>query len=415
MGLFPFREGARMAFFSLWSNRLRTFLSLLGISIGIFTVITVFTLVDSWELQIRSSLANLGNDVVYVEKWPWGFNSEYPWWKYMARPQPSYREFLELQQRSRNRAKVAMMVDLELDKLTAPGRVRNQVKAFAVSHDYPQLRSFELEQGRFFQPSESAAGARRVVLGAQLAKDLFGSSELAIGRSIRASGQKALVVGVVRLEGNNSANTSLDEVVLLPLQWLRKTKGSRFEDFYPLLITKPGPGVPASEFKAELKGHMRAIRRLSPRKEDNFALNQLSLIANQLQNTFATLGIIGWLVGGFSLLVGGFGIANIMFVSVYERTPQIGIQMALGARRSFVILQFLIESVVLSLMGGIVGLIGVGLMVLALNAWLDQELVLLWKNVTTACVISALIGLIAGVLPAVRAGRMDPVEAIRQS
>ena len=96
-----------MAFFSLWSNRLRTFLSLLGISIGIFTVITVFTLVDSWELQIRSSLANLGNDVVYVEKWPWGFNSEYPWWKYMARPQPSYREFVELQQRSRNRAKVA--------------------------------------------------------------------------------------------------------------------------------------------------------------------------------------------------------------------------------------------------------------------------------------------------------------------
>jgi putative ABC transport system permease protein len=173
--------------------------------------------------------------------------------------------------------------------------------------------------------------------------------------------------------------------------------------------------VPASEFKAELKGHMRAIRRLSPRKEDNFALNQLSLIANQLQNTFATLGIIGWLVGGFSLLVGGFGIANIMFVSVYERTPQIGIQMALGARRSFVILQFLIESVVLSLMGGIVGLVGVGLLVLVLNAWLDQELVLLWQNVATACVISALIGLIAGVLPAVRAGRMDPVEAIRQS
>jgi putative ABC transport system permease protein len=173
--------------------------------------------------------------------------------------------------------------------------------------------------------------------------------------------------------------------------------------------------VPASEFKAELKGHMRAIRRLSPRKEDNFALNQLSLIANELQNTFATLGIIGWLVGGFSLLVGGFGIANIMFVSVYERTPQIGIQMALGAQRSFVILQFLIESVVLSLMGGIVGLMGVGLMILVLNAWLDQELVLLWKNVTTACVISALIGLIAGVLPAVRAGRMDPVEAIRQS
>jgi putative ABC transport system permease protein len=415
MGLFPLREGARMAVFSLWSNRLRTFLSLLGISIGIFTVITVFTLVDSWELQIRSSLANLGNDVVYVEKWPWGFNSEYPWWKYMARPQPSYREFGELQRRSRNRAKIAMMVDFEMDQLTVPGRERQQVKAYAVSHDYPVLRSFELEQGRFFQPGESASGARCVVLGAKVAEDLFGSAELAIGRNLRAMGQQALVVGIVRLEGNNSANTSLDDVVLLPLQWLRKTKGSRFEEFYPLLMAKPGPGVPFSEFKGELRGNMRAIRRLAPRKEDNFAFNQLSLIATQLQSTFATLGIIGWLVGGFSLLVGGFGIANIMFVSVYERTPQIGIQMALGARRSFVILQFLIESVVLSLMGGILGLVGVGITVLALNATLDQELVLLWKNVTTACVISALIGLIAGVLPAVRAGRMDPVEAIRQS
>ncbi len=134
-----------------------------------------------------------------------------------------------------------------------------------------------------------------------------------------------------------------------------------------------------------------------------------------MQATFATIGIIGWLVGGFSLLVGGFGIANIMFVSVYERTPQIGIQMALGAQRAFVVLQFLIESVTLSLIGGLLGMLGVVLLVFALNAGMDLGLELMWSNVLKAGLISLLIGLVAGVWPALRAGRMDPVEAMRQA
>jgi putative ABC transport system permease protein len=411
---FPTVEGLRMAMFSLWSNRLRTFLSLLGISIGIFTVITVFTLVDSWELKFRNSLSNLGNEVVYVEKWPWAFNSEYPWWKYMSRPQPSYREFQELQRRSSGKADVALFVDFELERLQGGREELSKIKALAVSQLYPELREFELENGRFFQPSESAGGSRVVLLGSGIAEELFGSADKALDKKVRCLGQRATVIGVIRKEGNNPINTSLDEAILLPVNWLRKVKGQSFEDFYPLLMAKPRGTIPFEEFKAELRGKMRAIRRLSPRREDNFALNQLSLLANQLQATFATIGIIGWIVGGFSLLVGGFGIANIMFVSVYERTPQIGVQMALGSRRSFVILQFLLESVVLSLLGGIIGLVAVGLLVLVLNAIMDLNLTLMWHNVLNAAVISSIIGLVAGIWPAMRAGDMDPVEAMRQ-
>jgi len=403
-----------MAMFSLWSNRLRTFLSLLGISIGIFTVITVFTLVDSWEMKIRSSLSNLGNEVIYVEKWPWAFNSEYPWWKYMSRPQPSYREFQELQKRSNDKADIALFVDFELDRLKGGREELSKIKALAVSQLYPELREFELENGRFFHPSESSAGARVVLLGSGIAQELFGSPEKALDQKVRCLGQSATVLGVVRKEGNNAINTSLDEVILLPVNWLRKVKGQSFEDFYPLLMAKPRGKIPFEEFKAELRGKMRSIRRLSPRQEDNFALNQLSFLANQLQATFATIGIIGWIIGGFSLLVGGFGIANIMFVSVYERTPQIGVQMALGSRRSFVILQFLLESVVLSLLGGMMGLIAVGLLVAVLNAVMDLGLVLMWHNMFNGAAISSFIGLVAGIWPALRAGRMDPVEAMRQ-
>lgn len=411
---FPLVEGSRMALFSLWSNRLRTFLSLLGISIGIFTVITVFTLVDSWELKFKNSLSNLGNEVIYVEKWPWAFNSEYPWWKYLSRPQPSYREFQELQKRSEGKAEIALFVDFELDRIKGGREELSKIKALAVSQLYPELREFELANGRFFHPSESNTGARVVLLGSGIAQELFGSADRALGQRVRCLGQSATVLGVIRKEGNNSINTSLDEAILLPVNWLRKVKGQSFEDYYPLLMAKPKGQIPFEEFKAELRGRMRSIRRLPPRREDNFALNQLSLLANQLQATFATIGIIGWIVGGFSLLVGGFGIANIMFVSVYERTPQIGVQMALGSQRSFVILQFLLESVVLSLLGGMMGLLAVAGLVAALNAFMDLGLTLMWHNVFLAAAISSVIGLVAGIWPALRAGRMDPVEAMRQ-
>jgi putative ABC transport system permease protein len=406
------QEGFLFAVAALWGNRLRTVLSLLGITIGIFAVISVFTFVDSWEMRIRSSLSSLGDEVVYLEKWPWAFGSDYAWWKYMSRPVASYREFELLRERTTTAAAMTMTTGLNGNTAKAGSLSVNSAKVNAVSHDYQDLRSFELTAGRYFSATESQLGSRVVVMGASVAEALFPGIN-PIGREIQVIGQKLRVIGVLAKEGNNAINMSLDNEFLVPLNLVRKVRGGDFAKLYPLIMIQPKANIPVNELKAEVRGHMRAIRRIRPTEEDNFALNQVSFLANQLGQLFSALTVIGWLVGGFSILVGGFGIANIMFVSVYERTSQIGIQKALGAKRYFILLQFLIESVVLSLMGGLLGLLVVWLMTLLATHGFDLELTLTGGNVLLAISVSVIIGVIAGLLPALRASRMDPVEAIR--
>jgi len=402
----------RFALHALWSNRLRTFLSLLGITIGIFAVISVFTFVDSWNLKIRSSLANLGDDVVYVEKWPWEFGGDYPWWKYMNRPSAQFREMEWLRSRTKSARAVTMTYNLDGGTATAGDLGMNNASVRAVAPDYHLLRSFELESGRYFHNSELDRGSRSIVLGARAANELFPDGN-ALGKPVKVMGQRFRVVGVLAAEGNNALGTSLDEELLVPLNFIRQVKGNRLNEVNPLILAAPVEGVPVAELKAELRGHLRAFRRLKPTQDDNFAVNQVSFLANQLDMLFASMRLIGWLIGGFSMLVGGFGIANIMFVSVFERIGQIGIQKAMGARNGFILWQFLVESMILSLLGGLLGVILVEVMARLAAALMEEELNLTLDNIVLALGVSTLIGIIAGLLPAIRASRLDPVEAIR--
>ena len=405
-------EGIRFALHALWSNRLRTFLSLLGITIGIFAVISVFTFVDSWNLKIRSSLANLGDDVVYVEKWPWEFGGDYPWWKYMNRPSAQFREMEWLRSSTKSARAVTMTYNLDGGTATAGDLGMNNASVRAVAPDYHLLRSFELESGRYFHNSELDRGSRSIVLGARAANELFPDGN-ALGKPVKVMGQRFRVVGVLAAEGNNALGTSLDEELLVPLNFIRQVKGNRLNEVNPLILAAPVEGVPVAELKAELRGHLRAFRRLKPTQDDNFAVNQVSFLANQLDMLFASMRLIGWLIGGFSMLVGGFGIANIMFVSVFERIGQIGIQKAMGARNGFILWQFLVESMILSLLGGLLGVILVEVMARLAAALMEEELNLTLDNIVLALGVSTLIGIIAGLLPAIRASRLDPVEAIR--
>jgi putative ABC transport system permease protein len=405
-------EGMRFALHALWSNRLRTFLSLLGITIGIFAVISVFTFVDSWNLKIRSSLANLGDDVVYVEKWPWEFGGDYPWWKYMNRPSAQFREMEWLRSSTKSARAVTMTYNLDGGTATAGDLGMNNASVRAVAPDYHLLRSFELESGRYFHNSELDRGSRSIVLGARAANELFPDGN-ALGKPVKVMGQRFRVVGVLAAEGNNALGTSLDEELLVPLNFIRQVKGNRLNEVNPLILAAPVEGVPVAELKAELRGHLRAFRRLKPTQDDNFAVNQVSFLANQLDMLFASMRLIGWLIGGFSMLVGRFGIANIMFVSVFERIGQIGIQKAMGARNGFILWQFLVESMILSLLGGLLGVILVEVMARLAAAFMEEELNLTLDNIVLALGVSTLIGIIAGLLPAIRASRLDPVEAIR--
>lgn len=405
-------EGLRFALHALWSNRLRTFLSLLGITIGIFAVISVFTFVDSWNRKIRSSLSSLGDDVVYIQKWPWEFGGDYPWWKYMNRPSTQFREMEWLRSRTQSARAVTMTYNLDGGNATAGDLSMGAITVRAVAADFQLLRAFDLQSGRYFHSSELDRGSRSLILGARAAEELFPAGN-ALGKQVNVMGQRLRVVGVLVAEGNNALGTSLDQEFLVPLNLIRRIKGNNLDEANPMILAGPAEGIPVAELKAELRGHLRAFRRLKPTQEDNFAINQVSFLANQLEMLFASMRLIGWLIGGFSMLVGGFGIANIMFVSVFERIGQIGIQKAMGARNGFIMWQFLVESMILSLMGGVLGVILVEVMARLASALLDEELMLTFDNIVLALGVSTLIGVVAGLLPALRASRLDPVEAIR--
>jgi putative ABC transport system permease protein len=406
------RESILFAFHALSVNKLRTILSLLGITIGIFTIILVFTIVDSLEKNVRQSVESLGENVVFVQKWPWTFGPDYPWWKYLQRPLPSYKEMEQLKERSVLAEAFSFQVFLSGKAIKFLGNSVENASITGVSHDFDRIKAFNLEAGRYFTEHESAAGSAIAIIGSEVKTNLFGDIE-PVGREIEALGRKLTVIGTFEKEGSSLLGNSLDDVVLIPVNFARNIMNLRAEELGPLIQVEGKPGVTNAELQDELRMLMRSIRRLRPLEEDDFALNESKLIGNQVEQLFDVIGVAGWIIGGFSILVGGFGIANIMFVSVRERTNQIGIQKSLGAKRYFILVQFLSEAVTLSIIGGIIGLILVFTAALIGTNLLNFDLTLSLANVIRGLVISGLIGIISGFIPAWTAARLDPVEAIR--
>lgn len=408
-----FRESVLFAINALIVNKLRTFLSLLGISIGIFTIITVFTFVDYIENNVQSSVQKLGNDVVYVQKWPWAFGNDYPWWKYFNRPNPSYRDFESLNRRVDPSKIKALAFEIDITNKTAKYRSNSveNVNIIATSIEFSNVRTLEFDRGRYFTANESRSGKNYVILGHNISEALFGQGD-PIGKEIKLMNRKLKVIGVTIKEGEDILDNSMDNQVLIPINFARNLVDVRADRYQPQIIVKAHDGVELAEVNDELKNHLRAIRRLAPREEDDFALNQASMLSIQMESLFGVVNVAGWIIGGFSILVGGFGIANIMFVSVKERTNVIGIQKSLGAKNYFILLQFLSESVVLCLLGGGIGLLLVWLVTLVANL-LNFGLFLSFSNIVLGLSVSVIIGLVSGYLPAQSAANLDPVEAIR--
>jgi putative ABC transport system permease protein len=406
-----FKESFKFALDSLLANKLRTFLSLLGITIGIFAIISVFTMVDSIRNNIDKSISSLGDQVIYIQKWPWEFSSDYQWWEYMNRPATAYPELEMVRDRCKLMSASAFLIQtdvtLEFESASTEG-----VKISAVSDEYDRIKSFELENGRYFSESELRTGRNHVVIGAAVAEALFGNSN-PIGKSIRLRGDKVEVIGVFKKEGQNILDFGLDNGAIVPLNYARNIIDIRRDQLNPHIAVKAAEGVSNEALIDELTGIMRSIRRLKPKELNNFALNETKLLSNGFASLISIVNIAGGVIGFFSILVGGFGIANIMFVSVKERTNIIGIQKALGAKNYFILLQFLFESMMLSILGGIIGLLIIFLLALSLSAALDMEIGLSFKNLSLGILISTVIGLIAGIAPALSASRLDPVEAMR--
>lgn len=405
-------ESFNFAWQALRSNVLRTALSLLGVTVGIFSIIAVYTVVDSLEKSIKQSLSFLGDKVLYVQKWPWSFGPDYPWWKYMNRPIPNLEEFRFLEKKATNASAVAIMVDKNNVTLKAGNLSMAGADVSGVSHSYEKVSDVLLTQGRYFSVQESERAQNVAIIGDQISKDLFPRGN-AIGGVISVKGLKLNVIGVMKREGESFlGGNSKDVECLIPYGYFSKIYKVGKNASEPTISLK-GYEDDANlvALEDELRALMRAKRSIKPREEDSFALNRPEMIASAIGGIFGVLNIFGGVIGGLSILVGAFGIANIMFVSVKERTNIIGIQKSLGAKNYFILFQFLFEAVFLSVLGGIVGLFLVYLITTIPQDSL--ELVLSTSNIVIGLSISSIVGMLSGIIPAYIASRMDPVEAIR--
>lgn len=404
-------ESITFAFNSLKVNKLRTLLSLLGITIGIFLVILVFTLVDSLEHKIRSSIDTLGNDAVFIQKWPWGFGGEYPWWKYYQRPVPGIDEMEKLKDRTHTATSMAFMISTQREVHFNDKKMEG-ASIIASSYDYKDLMPLKIERGRYLTSLEAASGKSVCLIGADVAENIF-QNKNPVSKSIKVFGRKLKIIGVLEKEGEDMFNQSSDNMVFIPINFASTILDTDKQSLQPTIIAKPKENISVDEMIDELRGNMRAIRKLKPQADDNFAINKITTLKDNFENLFSTLSVAGWFIGGLALLVGGFGIANIMFVSVKERTKLIGIKKALGAKNYYILSEFLFESVFLSLIGGIFGLLIVYAIVVLVKFSFELELFLSLENIMVGTGVSLIIGLLAGLIPAISASRLSPVEAIR--
>lgn len=400
-----------MAIQELWKNKLRTFLSLLGVTFGIFCIISVLATVNSLEQNIQNEVKSLGSNTIYVDKWDYSGGPNYPWWKFVNRPAPKYEELMGIKQRTPSAKFVSFKISTQ-DNLDFEGNQLSNVQLYGVSEEFSEIQPVEIAQGRYLSESEFQLGSSVAVIGNKVAEDFFGSPEAAIGKQVQARGKKFTVLGVIKKQGNTFlGGWQFDQSLVTSYRMGRNIMDGRRSD--PLIMVQGQDYVSSKQLKDDLMSTMRALHKLSPTQEDNFSLNDINDFSQAISDIFVNLNLGGWAIAVLSLIVGMFGVANIMFVSVRERTSQIGLKKAIGAKKAVILTEFLLEAAFLCVIGGLIGLALVFALTQVLTLVLNFPVFISLSNMILAILLCVVVGILAGYIPARQAARLDPVVAIR--
>lgn len=401
----------------LKANKLRTILSLLGVSIGIFCIVSILTVFDSMQENIRKSVSVLGGSNLYIQKYPWipDDNKEYPWWKYTTRPMANFDEVILLKKMLPNVSTICISYNDFIQ--VKNNEFEYMTSLYAVSSGFEKFQNFDLQFGRYFNINELlSSSSNLIVLGENVAKALFKESNRSLNQSVQIQNRLFTVIGVLKKKGKTQMGFDFNDGAIVSYLYYTTLKNLKNQDnsfVDPMILIAPQNNIAKAEFQFETQSALRTIRKLHPGEPDNFSINQMDAVQDKFDELFAKLKIGGWLIGLFSLIVGCFGIANIMYVSVKERTRQIGLKKALGATSQRILFDYLYESVILCLLGGLGGVLLVIPLAFLLTHLLEFEIILSLKNFLLATSISIGVGIISGFMPARKASKLNPVVAIR--
>lgn len=400
----------RLTFQELRVNKLRTALSLTGVAFGIFCIIGVLATVGSLERNIQDEINSLGSNTIYIDKWDYSGGPDMPFWKYRARPAMKYAEANMIEQRSALSEKVAFLMQTG-SNIGYKDYVMQDASVYGIVEAQSAIQPLTFEAGRYISTAEFNSGSAVGLIGHEIAQQLYGNAEKAIGKDFEIKGKRAIIVGVLKKEGKNFVGWNYDNCAMLPYKFCRQIVQE--ENSNPIIIVKGKSNIAPKALLSELKGIMRQIRRLPPMQEDNFSLNSVEAFSKEIKGVFVTVNLVGSIIGIISLIVGMFGIANIMFVTVKERTNVIGLKKAIGAKSRSILFEFLLEAAILCLIGGAFGLLFVYILGLILSGPLNFPVYVSIPLLVSTVAICIVVGVLAGIFPASRAAKMDPVVAIR--
>ena len=401
----------KMALQELKVNKLRTFLSLFGITIGIFCIIGVLATIDSLKSKVKSDLSSFGSNTIYIDKWDYAGGPEYPWWKFVKRPSMKITEMDMVKKKSSLAANTAFFVSTNAT-FTYEENVLKGINIYGVTEEFKDIQAFNISYGRFFSESDFQRGIPVGVIGYKVSEELFGKAEKGLGKVVSFNGRKLMVIGIIEKQGSSIiGGFDYDKSCIVTYNYFASVFNP--DNSSPYIMVQAKPGIPSKALQDELNGVMRQLRKLSPTQEDNFTCNDVAQFKDQIESVFGSINKGGWAIAGLSLIVGAFGVANIMFVTVRERTSQIGLKKAIGARSSTILYEFLLESAFLCIIGGLVGLFLVWILALALSAVLPFAITIAPSIIFLALSICIILGVIAGIIPASIASKMNPVDAIR--